>query len=193
MDPGRGWLRVLRGLALAACCVLLGMSGHAIGGATLGLTTPVVLAAVLIGAGSVAWAGRQRDFVPLLRAAGCAQVAFHLVLSLFPAPVTAGHEMHPAAPLPADVRMLLGHALGAVVMAWVLARGDALVYGLYRSLRAVVVPDVRDTRPPPAAAPRLTADRADVSIRGVGLRLAAAVPRRGPPQLVAVGSGVVHG
>ncbi|MGI8694839.1 MAG: hypothetical protein ACR2JK_18380 [Geodermatophilaceae bacterium] len=93
MDPRHGWLRALRGAALAACCLLLGFSGHTFGSAGFGRTTPVLAAAALIAAGSVVWADRQRDFRQLLGAAACSQLAFHVTFSLSPDPATAGHPM----------------------------------------------------------------------------------------------------
>ncbi|MBA3418779.1 MAG: hypothetical protein H0U09_08790 [Geodermatophilaceae bacterium] len=178
MDPGHGWLRVLRGAALAACCLLLGLSGHWLGGATAGSTGPMLVAAALIATGSVAWAGRQRGFGQLLGATACSQAAFHVVLSLSP---DSAMGTHPAV----DVRMLLGHTIGSVLMAAVLACGDAAVWGLYRSLRRFVVPRLPGALPIGDRTVRIPARLTAPATVSVALLLAAATPYRGPPRTLA--------
>lgn len=184
MNPGYGWLRLLRGALLAACCLVLGWSGHALGGASFNATAPVLAAAVLIAAGSVGLAGRQCGFGRVLGAAAWSQLVFHLTLSVSPPPA-AGHAGHGAV-TGLDVRMLLGHVAGAVLMAAVLAYGDAAAWGLYRSLRRFVVPRVvgqvvvvdRTGQVPAHLLER-------VGLGAAGLLLVAATPHRGPPRVAA--------
>lgn len=171
---------MLRGAALAACCLLLGVSGHALGGAPLGPSVPVLVAAVFIAAGSVAWAGRQRGFGQLLGAAACSQLALHLTLSLSLSPETS-MGVHAAL----DLRMLLGHTVGAALLAAVLARGDATVWALYRALCRFAVPRLTVAPRAPDTCPRIGSARGDGAIMRAGLRLAAATPYRGPPRVAA--------
>lgn len=175
MNPGHGWLRGLRGGVLAVCCLLLGLSGHALGGAPLGLTAPVLVTGALIAAGSVACAVRQRDFGQLFAAAACSQLAFHLALSLSPEPSMGAHAAF-------DSRMLLAHAGGAVPLAAVLARGDAAFWALYRAARRFVLPLVASTVPVVDRTPLVGAlSTAPVGVRA-RLLVSAATPYRGPPQ-----------
>lgn len=78
-------MRLIRGGLLAACCVLLGLSGHILGGGAVPAAAPALVASGLIGVAAVAWAGRQREFRQLFVAAAIAQAAFHTALSLTPA------------------------------------------------------------------------------------------------------------
>ncbi|MGI8694838.1 MAG: hypothetical protein ACR2JK_18375 [Geodermatophilaceae bacterium] len=82
--------------------------------------------------------------------------------------------------------MLLGHVVGAILMAWVLARADAVVFGLCRSLHRFVVPRVCAAPHAGERTPRLSAPPKDEAITGVGLLLATATQYRGPPRTVTV-------
>ncbi|CAN5223232.1 hypothetical protein BH20ACT5_BH20ACT5_21410 [soil metagenome] len=174
MNPGRGRLRLLRGAVLAACCVLLAISGHALGDGPVGLTAPLVVAIALVAGGSVAWADQQRGFGHLLGAAMCSQVAFHLTLSLSPEHAV-GH-----AGATVDVRMVLGHVAATVVMAWILAKGDAGAWALHRSLRGLL-PRIGGLPTVPASPPSMCPRRRASVENRAGLRLATARPHRGPP------------
>lgn len=172
MEPGPDATRLLRGGLLAACCLLLGLSGHLVGGGGAPSAAPVLLGGALVAAGCVAWAGRPRSVRQLLTAAAAAQGAFHLTLSLAPAHPMPGHPLIP------DLRMLAGHAAATVVMVAVLAYGERVLDALARTAaRALlVVPrDPEGYRPVrvPATGPDDTT--------ATGVLVAAGCPRRGPP------------
>lgn len=184
MDPEHATMRLVRGGLLALCCVLLGMSGHTLGGGTSPAAVPALIASALIGGAAVAWAGRRRDFGPLLLAAAEGQVLFHLILTSAP----TGMSHHGL-----SLRMLAAHAVATVVMAAVLARGEAVLDALYRSLRQFVLlpgpgPVLVVTTPP-----RLSVRPPEPSDGEVGLRFAAATPYRGPPRVPPVRTGVING
>lgn len=174
MDPGPGATRLLRGGLLAACCLLLGLSGHLVGGGGVPSAAPALLGGALVAAGCVAWAGRSRTFGQLVVAAAAAQGAFHLALSLSPA-----HAMHPLVP---DLRMLAGHAVATVVMAAVLAYGDWVLDAFGRALNRALPVE------PGHAEVFGTVRVAAVEVRtitGHGVLVAVGHPRRGPPATVA--------
>lgn len=177
MNPGRAFLRVVRGMVLATCFTMLGLAGHAGGGAAIRLGAPSLVAAVLIAAGSVAWADRQRGFGQLLGAAACTQLAFHLTLSLSPETAMAAHAA-------VDQQMLVGHVAGGILMTTVLARADAAVWGLYRSARRLAnFPPVVLLGPVVDRSPHIP--RRGPAGVGAGLLLATATPHRGPPRMTA--------
>ncbi|MBA2389096.1 MAG: hypothetical protein H0V67_02465 [Geodermatophilaceae bacterium] len=128
----------------------------------------------------------------LLAAAACAQQAFHVTLSLSPQPAVGMHGWHvaqSAAGVTVDLRMLLGHVAGAILMARVLTRGDAAVWSLYRavhrSVRRIGVHPLGSSPVVADARPRWWAGVSTGAITGAGLRLAAATPYRGPPRAFA--------
>lgn len=180
MNPGRGWLRLLRGGVLATASVLLGLSGHLFGGgsADAALAAPTLLVGAVVGAGAVAWAHRRRGFGQLLAAATVAQVALHVTLSLMP----AHHDHGAAATSSFGLSMVLGHAAASLVMAWALARGETALWALgrilFRPRRAAV------------AASAYRPGLVPIPLPGVlvpaGLRVATAHPHRGPPEYAAV-------
>jgi hypothetical protein len=87
----------------------------------------------------------------------------------------AGHEGH------VDQRMVLGHALAAALMAWVLCRGEAALWGLYRRLRQVLVRCLTVASVVPERRPWSTGAADEPHRAGAGLMLATAHSRRGPP------------
>ena len=177
MDPGHGTMRLVRGGVLATCSVLLGLSGHLLGGGSGQVVAPTVLAGAVIGVASVAWAHRRRGFGQLMGAAVLAQVAFYGTLALASSHGSVHHHDGMTAAWSGQ-RMMLAHAVAAVLMAAVLAHGDAVLWSLGRMLPAVVrpgrwpVPVVRGTLPPPDGGER--APRR-------ALVVAATQPHRGPP------------
>jgi hypothetical protein len=169
MDAGQGTMRLLRGGLLAACCVLLGLSGHTLGGGSVPAAAPALVASALIGLAAVAWAGRRRDFRALLWAAALAQAAFHTALSLAP----THNQQHGLV-----LRMLAGHAAATVVMAAALARGEAVLEACARAAGYLGVPD------PPvliSSRPVLRPRPVRRMVAAAGVLLATAHPRRGPP------------
>lgn len=163
-------MRLLRGGLLAVCGVLLGISGHLLGGGGLPSTAPATVAVALIGAAAVAWAGRRRTFRQLVVASVLAQGAFHTVLSLGP-----GHgPIHGL-----DARMLVAHAVATLVTAAVLAYGERALAALGRTLyRRTVIQGPLAVGAPTRLPGGRFAIPPDTTLRVV-------LPRRGPPVAVA--------
>ena len=167
---------MLRGSALAACCTLLALCGHVLGGGSVSSVLAMLVVAAPLGAAFVIWADRERGPVEMAVAGLGSQAAFHVVFSLCSGP---GHQ---------DANglwMLTGHLVAAVVVARLLAGGEAALWALYRALSTVVVrwltgrPVVGHV---PAAAPLA---EAALPVRRE-LVVARAHPRRGPPRALAV-------
>jgi hypothetical protein len=175
-SPGQGAVRVLRGSVLAACCTLLALCGHVLGGGSVSSVLAMLVVAAPLGAAFVIWADRERGPVQMAVAGLGSQVAFHLVFALCAGP---GHQEA------SGLWMLTGHLLAAAVVARLLSGGEAALWSLYRALRAVVVRWVI-ARPGAVRVP--TAARlVDVGLPARReLVLARAHPRRGPPRALAV-------
>ena len=136
-----------------------------------------LLLAALVVAAAIASAGRRRGILALFSTAALVQVGFHVVLSAGHSPLAHGAAT-PSGVLP-GAWMIAAHAVGAVFVAAVLARGDATIFGLARLARRWVL------MPPPPS--RLTPRRAGPAVDGVSHRrpgallLAAQLRYRGPP------------
>ena len=167
---------MLRGSAFAACCTLLALCGHVLGGGSVSSVLAMLVVAAPIGAAFVIWADRERGPVEMAVAGLGSQVAFHLVFSLCTGP---GHQDA------TGLWMLTGHLVAAVVVTRLLAGGEAALWALYRALVAVVVRCVMGR---PAVVHVPTAARlVDAALPARGeLLLARAHPRRGPPRPLAV-------
>lgn len=174
MEPGRGGLRALRGGLLAVSCSLLGISAHLLGGGSLALG-PTLLAALLAALGAVGLAGRRRGARTLFLAAAVVQAGFHVALS-------GGHDMAahaaPDGSLP-GLWMTAAHAVGTVLVAVVLARGDAALFAMGRLAGRWRAGRVS---PPLMPAPVVAASvRPSVPRRPLALFLTAQLRYRGPP------------
>jgi hypothetical protein len=178
ISPGQGAVRVLRGSALAACCTLLALSGHVLGGGSVGSVLAMLVVAAPLGGAFVVWADRQRGPVELAAAGLVSQLAFHLVFALCGGATSHGR--------PDAGWMVAGHVLAAVVAAWLLSGGERALWGLYRALTGVVVRRVV----PRSVSVRGTGAShlfdAAPAVRAAGAEVARAHPRRGPPQALAV-------
>ena len=168
-----------RGSLLALCCTLLALSGHVLGGGQVSAVVPMLAVAGPVAAAFVVWADRQRGPAQLAAAAAGSQVAFHVTFSFCGGTGLPEHATRGAA------AMVGGHVVAGLLMTWVLSRGDAALWRLYRALSGLL--RVRVSRVP------LVADRSGGPTspavwpqqRGTGLVLAAAHPRRGPPRALA--------
>src|SRR3954471_5498950 len=179
-NPGRGRVSAMRGLLLALACAALALAGHVAGGGAATSVAPLLLVGGPLTGAFVVWADRQRGFGELLLAAAGSQVPFHVVFSMC---AGVGLPRHSA---PVSAAMVAGHLVAAATMAWMLALGEASLWGLYRALRGLApglppsAPPIVDVRPlpahPTAEGPRRL---------GAGLVLASANHRRGPPLLPA--------
>jgi hypothetical protein len=178
ITPGRGSVRVLRGSVLALSCAALSLSGHVVGGGRVTVVLPLLVVAGPLAAAFVVWADRQRSLVEIGAAALGSQLAFNAVFELCGA---SGGPPHPAS---WGARMVAGHVLGAAVLSWVLARGEAALWSLYRAVQGLRLRWAH-VAPPPVDGVRTT--RAGVvppapGRCGAGLVLASAHGRRGPPR-----------
>jgi hypothetical protein len=176
ITPGRGSVRVLRGSVLALCCAALSLSGHVIGGGRVTAVLPLLVVAGPLAAAFVVWADRQRSLLEIGAAALGSQVAFHAVFEL------CGASDGPPHPTSWDARMVAGHVLGAALLSWVLARGEAALWSLYRAAQGLRWVHVA---PLPVVGVRTTRAGlvpATPEGGGAGLVLASAHGRRGPPR-----------
>lgn len=183
VDPGRGALRVFRGGLLAVVCATLALAGHVHGGWGVP-PLPVLLAVgLLIGVVFVLLADRRHGFVSVLGCAVVSQVVFHVGFTLDHASAFAdasgpyGHDV--LAALVIDPAMLSGHLLAAVMSAWLLVRGEDLLWSLIYLFALVWVPALG---PVPIVVRLASADPTvpDLSPRSE-LLWARHRPRRGPP------------
>ena len=175
ITPGRGGVRVLRGSALALCCALLALSGHVVGGGTWSPLLALVVVTGPLAAAFVVWADRQRSLTEIGAAALGSQVAFHAVFEL------CGASAGPAHSAGWTARMVAGHAVAALVMSWVLSRGEAALWSLCRSAQGFVSVALVQL---PVIGGRTSGSGPTLVLRGrcgAGLVLASAYGRRGPP------------
>src|SRR4051794_21009310 len=175
-SPGRGAARVARGSLLALCCTLLALSGHVLGGGQVSVVVPMLAVAGPVGAAFVVWADRQPGPGQLAAQVAGAQVAFHVAFSFCGGTGLPEHATRGVA------AMVGGHVVAGLLMTWVLSRGDAALWCLYRALSGVL--RLRVARLPHLghSSRGLASPTAWPEQRGSGLVLAAAHPRRGPPR-----------
>jgi len=177
--------RLVRGGFLAAVCTLLALAGHALGGACCLPPLPAVLATGgVVGVLCVALASRMLSFWKILVVVGWAQVAFHFAFTMAaPGPAAAHHMIMgraPAAPSGMGPSMLAGHAAAAVAAALLLAGAERALWWLLGAVFAIAFTRlalcrVEIHRPP------WTVIVADDQAPRLGVLLARAVRRRGPP------------
>ncbi len=147
--PGRGLLRIARGGVLGVCCGALALLGHLAGGGTVPPLPALAAVTVLIGSGLSVLADRRRYFPHILGAAIGAQVVFHVAFSLATLPgAEAGAGLHVASASEVSGQhaegapMLAGHLVAAVAIAWLLARGEAVVWAVFELFGFVRLPDL---------------------------------------------------
>ena len=197
-SPAAGPLRAVRVAVVTAVVLLLGVGAHVLGGGRLPTAVVLVVLAVLL-APAVVLATRTRlgtgKGMALL---GGAQLGIHLALHAM-AP-TAGvavahHHVHggdvavlaalhaqSGAPgamatmsgMPAMAgltpTMLLAHAVGTAVTAWLLARGEDVLWRVLSFLLPTVPGRVRLPGRPTARVPALRARRSSALCRPIGSR-----------------------
>ena len=162
--------RLLRGATLAAVATELAALGHVVGGGALPDPAVLVTVGVFVGGAAASVATRRRSGLQIFGVLAASQLLFHAAFA-----ATAHH----GGPVDAG-RMLAFHVLSAVIASWLLAGGDATLFGLFTMLRRTL----RTLRTTPAIGlpPGWTA----VLVEGQGaLRLRTArfarTRRRGPP------------
>ncbi|MEV4252460.1 hypothetical protein AB0J52_04765, partial [Spirillospora sp. NPDC049652] len=145
---------------------------------------PAVLGAgAVVGLLCVAVAGRMMSFWKILVVVGWAQVAFHLAFTAFSGPGMHHGSMPPPETVAGGLTwsMLAGHALAAVAASVLLAGAERALWWLGGAVFAVaaVVLLVLGRPVVPGRTPRIAV--ADVPAPRLGVLLARAVLRRGPP------------
>lgn len=171
-DPTDGRWRSVRSGAFVLIAAQIAAVGHIAGGGTPpDLPLLAAMSAVLMVAlRSVATA--RRRFPVLLAAMAGTQLVFHAVLTLTDAHHATAHHDDP-------VRMLVFHALAALVSASLLGHGERLLFAIHRWLvrHRPVLPAVRVVGTVPGWTPVVERGGRPWRPRVA----AAAVSRRGPP------------
>jgi len=198
-SPARGTLRAVRTAALAVVVLALAGAAHAAGGAPLPRWPALALLALPVAA-VCALATRWRlSAGALVLALGGAQLVLHHALTALAGPAAAatGHAQHAALERGAAQHAALDHAaldhagsgggallmpaahvVATVVLALLLARGEAALWDLLAWLSPLAVPAARARLLPSTRSP-LPAVRARV-VPASSQPLAVA-PHRGPP------------
>ena len=159
---------------MALSCVLLALAGHVLGGGSADSVVPLLAVGAPLAGAFVVWADRQRGTRELAGAALGSQLTYHAVFLFYDDVGVLARSST------GGVQLVLGHGLAALGMAWVLTRGEAALWNLYRVLQRVGVSRLHalafDVRP--RWHPAATVLPAGC---GTGLLLASACVRRGPP------------
>lgn len=136
MQPATGPLRALRALLVAAACLAVSLIGHAAAGGMVPSDRLLGIAWAVLAIVAYLLSGRRWTLGRLLVVLGGAQTVLHPVFEYGAAP------MHAAAtePMCAALTMILAHLLAAVVLAVVLARGDAALWRLSTAVSSLLVP-----------------------------------------------------
>jgi hypothetical protein len=199
-----GLPRVVRGLVSWAC-VLVSMSGHVLAGEPPAATSTLVLAVAVLAVLCVAASRWRWTFWRLLAVTAASEPGFHVVFELG-GPADGHHAaagragmppreagtgfsgwtgaaVHAVQELVGDPTMLAGHAGAAVILAVLLARGEAWAWALVdlvtcSSTRCLALLLAARVLPPAPGLPRpgTPAPRAPRAVLLLG-----ADPRRGPP------------
>ena len=130
MQPASGPWRVVRALVVAAACVGITLSAHLLAG---GMDVPprsLLLLYGAVGALTYALSGRRWTFGRLVVALGAAQVVLHPAFDLL-----AGGTMGSM-----GTTMLAAHGVAALVLAAVMARGDAVLWRTAQVVAALLRP-----------------------------------------------------
>ena len=172
--PGRGTARILRGLLLAAGCLMIPSAAHAIAGGDLGLSGPYVVVAALLSGMCVALADRRRSLPFIATVVGLSQPVLHVLLSL--SAHGNSEPWHGGAP------MVAAHAVAAAVVSLLLAGGEQVLWVL-GALRRRLDPACWRIAPTPitasVAVPQMRV--AAEPVRPYALLLVRSHARRGPP------------
>ncbi|MFC5182748.1 hypothetical protein [Actinomadura harenae] len=186
ITPGAAAPRCARGLFLAAACTALSLAGHTLGarGACCVPPLPAVLGTgAVVGLLCVAVAGRMMSFWKILVVVGWAQVAFHVAFTVFSGP-GVHHGMAPPPAMAAGGltwSMIAGHAVAALAASVLLAGAERALWWLWGAVFAVAAVVLLVLgRPAESWRPSRIAF-ADSPAPRLGVLLARAVRRRGPP------------
>ncbi|HEX6335483.1 MAG TPA: hypothetical protein VFZ85_00890 [Jiangellaceae bacterium] len=174
MNPGRGTVRVWRGLALATASLAVPTVAHIASEGGVPVHGPFLFGAALLSVACVALADRQRTPAAIAAVIGLSQPLVHGVLAL------SSHGTTSIAPTP---RMIVAHALATLVLTVLIAGGEAVLWSMAALARTVLgakAPVLVDFPPEPGAAAAALRSPVDLPLPR-HLILAADSPRRGPP------------
>jgi hypothetical protein len=181
--------RLLRGLTVSMTGAMLGIGGHLLAGGPVPAAPAVLLLVVMAAAACTLASDRQWSFLRLLVALGGVQLVVHGAMGLQMGPrmdgqasaqlvATGGPSWQAAGP--SGWVMVGAHALAAVVTAWLLRQGEALLWRLVERLRPrplwPTVSTPLDLTRAAAASPAYFAARRLHPLTG-------SLARRGPPSL----------
>lgn len=200
----RGWIAAIVSLFVASC-------SHALAGGALPATAGLALCLAFSAAVCVLLAGKTLSLARLSLAVALSQLLFHGLFSLLTTtpgtPVPAGAGMHHGAgsmvlelgsatssapsvaamSADADLRMWIGHAIGALVTIAALGFGERAFWGLLRLARLCIshsIARIVDSVVPPRTAPSRRLIPTDRPSAVIPRALVFSIHRhRGPPTL----------
>ena len=134
---GRGVVRAVRASAAASVVVMLASAAHAGAGGAAPATGPLLLGTALVA--PICWllSGRRLTVGRLATLLTVAQLPIHLALSALPTEHTGHHGIPGLAAsgsLGDEALMLAAHIAAALAAAWLLARGEAILWRVVRRL-----------------------------------------------------------
>lgn len=204
------WARFARGWIAAVVSLLVAAFSHSLAGGTLPATAGLALCLAFSAVVCVLLAGKTLSLARLSSAVTLSQLLFHGLFSLLtdaplgtPAPAgagmqhgavsvvlqlgsaTSGAPSLAAAPMAADadLRMWIGHAIGALVTIVALSYGERTFWGLLRLAR-LCISRIVDSVPPVATVTIATTKRAETPAAVIPRALVFSIHRhRGPPAL----------
>lgn len=165
-----------RAAVVAVASAFLAVAGHIVGGAPAPGADAVLLVLLFLVPACWAVMGGQRHTMTLAAISITVQVFAHAVFSLY--------CLSGAAPALLDWRMIAAHAAATVATASVLARGDAVVWLLFRFAvqRLAALSALTGDRVP--APPTVVIATGDTGARLRTQWLRCSASRRGPPECV---------
>lgn len=144
MQPASAPCRLVRAFVVAAVCVGCMLSAHVLAGGMVVPARSLLLVYGAVGAVTYGLSGRRWTFGRLLVALGAAQVVLHPTFDLLAGGAPMGST---------DDTMLAAHGVAALVLAAVMARGDAVLWRTAQVVAALLRPLMARLRiPGPVAA-----------------------------------------
>lgn len=131
MQPATGPWRLVRALVVAGVCVGITLSAHLLAGGMVVPARSLLLVYGAVAAVTYAVSGRQWTFGRLLVALGAAQMLLHPAFDR----LAGGGSMGSM-----DTTMVAAHGVAALVLAAVMARGDAVLWRTARAVAALLRP-----------------------------------------------------
>jgi hypothetical protein len=123
-SPGRGTLRVARGLTLAAFCLVMSMTAHAAAGGAVHVSSGLLIGGMALSVICVAAADTRRSFGGILAVVIVSQIAMHLFAGV------GGHHVESAS-FGWTAEMIIYHVVAAVLLSTLLAHGERLLWAMF--------------------------------------------------------------